>query len=98
MFKSWSWDRLFFFCTFLQSLFTPVNSLDSHHFDLTWLMTVQWSRVSVLDITNALRTGQSGVRIPVGARDFTVLQSVQTGLGTHSVSFSVGTGVKTAGM
>jgi hypothetical protein len=47
-----------------------LTPLDSHHFDLTWLMTIPWSRVSVVDIATELRTGQSGGRTPVGARDF----------------------------
>jgi hypothetical protein len=36
---------------------------------------------------------RSEVRIPVGGRDFSVLQSLQTGCGAHTVSYSVGTRV-----
>jgi hypothetical protein len=33
----------------------------------------------------------TGVRFPLGARDFSVLQSVQTGSGLHSASYPMGT-------
>jgi hypothetical protein len=39
-----------------------------------------------------LRAGRWGVRIPVGARDFS-LQNVHTGTGAHLASYSVGTEV-----
>jgi hypothetical protein len=38
-------------------------------------------------------TGQCRVRIAVGARDFSLLQNVQTGSGAHPVSYSLHTGV-----
>ena len=60
-------------------------------------MMVPWSRVSVVDIATELRTGQSGVRTSVGARDLSLQQNVQTGSEAHPVSPSVGTGVKAAG-
>jgi hypothetical protein len=41
------------------------------------------------------QAGQSRVRIPVEARDFSLLQNAQTGSGVHPASCSVGTGVKT---
>jgi hypothetical protein len=40
---------------------------------------------SVLDWT-------AGVRFPTGARYFSLLRSVQTGSGTHSASYPIGTG------
>jgi len=40
-----------------------------------------------------LWTGQSRVRIVVAARDFSLLQNVQTGCGAHKVSYSLHTGV-----
>jgi hypothetical protein len=60
-------------------------------------MTVPWSRVSVVDIATELRTGQSGVRTPLGARDLSLLHNVQIGSGAHPISPSVGTGVEAAG-
>jgi hypothetical protein len=42
---------------------------------------------------NRLQAGQFGVWIPVGARDFLLLQNVQNGFGTHPSSYSVGTGI-----
>jgi hypothetical protein len=38
-----------------------------------------------------LRAGRSGIRSPEGARDFSLLQNVQTGNGAHPASYSVGT-------
>ena len=61
-------------------------------------MTVPWSRVSVVDIATELRTGQSGVRIPVGVEDLSLLQNVPTGSGAHPVSPSLGSGIKEAGV
>jgi hypothetical protein len=46
-------------------------------------------RVSSVGIVSRLRSGRSGVGIPVGARDFYLLQNVQT--------YSVGTGVLSLG-
>lgn len=40
-----------------------------------------------------LRTGRSGLPFPVGSRDFSLLQNVQTVSGVHAVSYSVVTGV-----
>jgi hypothetical protein len=34
----------------------------------------------------------SGVRFPTGAGDFSLLQRIQTGSGTHPASYPVGTG------
>ena len=43
-------------------------------------------------IATALRAGQSEVRIPLGARDFSLLQIVRTGSGAHPASYTMGTG------
>jgi len=40
-----------------------------------------------------LRTGRSGLPLPVGSRDCSLSQTVQTGYGAHAFSDSVGTGV-----
>jgi hypothetical protein len=37
-------------------------------------------------IMTMLRAGHSAIPLPVGAKDFTNLQSVQTGSGAHSAS------------
>jgi hypothetical protein len=39
------------------------------------------------------RAGRSGLRIPVGVRDFSLLQNVRTVFGAHPFSYSVNTGV-----
>jgi hypothetical protein len=44
-------------------------------------------------ITTKARAGQSGVRIPIGAREFSLVQNLQNGSGPHTASYSVGTGV-----
>lgn len=46
--------------------------------------------VSVVSIATRPRVGQSGVRIPVGASDCSVLQGVMTGCGGPPYLFSVG--------
>ena len=51
------------------------------------------SQSSVLGTATRVRTGQSGVRVPVGGRDFLLLQNVQTDSGIYTVSYSVGPGV-----
>ena len=50
-----------------------------------------WNRGSVVGIVTVLLTGRFGARIPVGVRDFPLLRNVQTGSGTHTASYSVGT-------
>ena len=52
---------------------------------------------SVVSITVVLETGQSGVRILVGERDFYILQPAQTGPRAYSVSCSGGTMVLSHG-
>jgi hypothetical protein len=39
------------------------------------------------------RDGRSGVRIPVGARDFSLHQHVKIGPGAHPASYSTGIGL-----
>jgi len=50
-------------------------------------LIVFWSQSCIV---TTLWAGWSGVRIMVGARDFTLLQNVKTGPGAHLVSYSVG--------
>jgi len=40
-----------------------------------------------------LQAGQSGVRIPAQARDFSLLQNVQTGYGPHPASYLMFPGI-----
>ena len=44
-----------------------------------------------------LRAGRSGVRIPVGGRDFSVLQNIEAGFGANLTTYPVGTGVLSPG-
>ena len=46
------------------------------------------SRDSVVVVATSLGAGRSWVRIPVWARDSSLLQNVQIGPGVHAVSFS----------
>lgn len=46
---------------------------------------------------SSLRAGRRGVRIPVGARDFSLLEILRTGSGAHLASYSVGTRVISRG-
>jgi hypothetical protein len=55
------------------------------------------SQSSLVGIVTRLRAGRSGVRIPVEARDFSLLQNVQTGSGAHPASYSVGIVVPSRG-
>ena len=48
---------------------------------------------SIVASGNRLVVGWSGVQIPAGIRDFSVLQYDQTGSGAHQASYSMGTGV-----
>jgi hypothetical protein len=52
------------------------------HSHMTWLFPATW-----------LQPGWSGVRIPLGTRDFYFLLNVHTGPGTHPASNPVGTAV-----
>jgi hypothetical protein len=51
------------------------------------------SQSSVIGIGTTLLGGPSGVQILAGLRDFSVLQNIQTGSGTHAASYSMGTGL-----
>jgi hypothetical protein len=55
------------------------------------------SRDSVVVVESRLWAGQSMVRIPAGARDFSFLQNVQTGSGFHPASCSMDTRVLSQG-
>jgi hypothetical protein len=48
-------------------------------------------RYSVVDVATGLRAAGSRVRIPVGAKYFSVVQNVQTGCGTHPAHYYVDT-------
>ena len=50
-----------------------------------------------VSIWTGLRPGWSGVRIPLGGKDFYLLQNVLTVSGAHPASYSVGTGVLSQG-
>ena len=51
------------------------------------------TRNSAVGIVTRVQISLSGVRIPVGARDFSLFQIVLTGCVAHPTSYSVGTGV-----
>lgn len=53
--------------------------------------------IDSVSIVTRLRAGWSGVRIPLLARDFSLLQNAQTGSRAQPVSSSVGTGVLSRG-
>ena len=55
------------------------------------------SQGSVVGIANRLWAEWSGVRIPIVARDFSLLQTVQTISWAHPASHSMGTGVLSRG-
>jgi hypothetical protein len=57
-------------------------------------MIVCWSWSSIVSIVTEVWAGCSGVQIQAGARDFFLLQYVQTDSGAHSATYSVGTGVQ----
>jgi hypothetical protein len=44
----------------------------------------------VVSIVTTLRAGRSGVQILAGAKRFSLLQNVETGLGAHPTSYSMG--------
>jgi hypothetical protein len=50
------------------------------------------SRGTIVGIATRPRAGRSGVRVPVGASDSSVLHGLMTGCGAHPASCSVGTG------
>jgi hypothetical protein len=47
---------------------------------------------SAVCLVTRLQIEKSGVRIAQGARSFCLIQNVQTGVGAHPASYSVGTG------
>ena len=55
-----------------------------------WNFIKVGNRNSVVDIATVLRAGRSGVPVPLGTRDFSVFQNVQTGSGA---SYSKGNGI-----
>jgi hypothetical protein len=61
------------------------------------VMVGNMSRGSVVGIATGLRAGRSEVRIPVGARDFSLLQNIQTGSGAQPASYVMVPGVKRLG-
>jgi hypothetical protein len=52
---------------------------------------------SVIDVASRLRARRSGMRILVGARDFSLLQNAHTGSGAHAASYSIGTPIISRG-
>ena len=59
--------------------------------------TCFWSRGSVVGAVTRLLAGRSGVRIPVGAGDFSVSQNLQTGSASHSALYLMGAEVLSRG-
>jgi hypothetical protein len=59
--------------------------------------SASWSWGSIVGMATRLQAGQSGVRILVGARDFSLLQNIHTVSGTHPASCSVGMGILSQG-
>ena len=55
------------------------------------------SRVSEVGIMPSQEVVRSGVRVPRGARDFSILHTVQTLSGAHAASYSMSTGVLSRG-
>jgi hypothetical protein len=45
-----------------------------------------------MDYSAELRAGWSGIRVPVGAGNFSLHHRVQTGTGAHPASYPMGTG------
>jgi len=56
-----------------------------------------WSRGSAVGVVTRLQAGRSGIRIPVGAGDFSVSQNLQTGSGSHPALYLMGAGVLSGG-
>jgi hypothetical protein len=53
--------------------------------------------IIIIVIIIIIRTGQSGVRIPEGARDFSLLKNVQAGSGTRPAPYTMRTAVPSGG-
>ena len=47
----------------------------------------------MVGVVTRLRAGHTAVRIPAGARGFSLLQNVQIGSGAHPATYSMGAGV-----
>jgi len=52
---------------------------------------------TTVSYSTRLRVGRSGVPIPVWAKDFSLLHTLQTGSGAHPTSYSMGTGILSQG-
>jgi hypothetical protein len=67
---------------------------DLHYSHLTLILhcfiNCKWSRGSSIGIVTRLQAGGSGVRIPEGERDFSLLQNIQSSSGAHPASYSMG--------
>jgi hypothetical protein len=50
-------------------------------------------KLTIVCVVTRLQAGGSEVLTPAKARDFSVFQNIQTGLGTHLTSYSMGTGI-----
>jgi len=61
--------------------------------DIVCVLRAQGRWNSIVASGNRLVVGWSGVQIPAGIRDFSVLQYDQTGSGAHQAAYSMGTGV-----
>ena len=80
----------------LNALFeTPLYRRPSWQSELIYACC--WIRDVVVCTLTRPRVGWSGVWIPIMARDFPLLQTVQTGSGAHPASYSMGTGVLSRG-
>jgi hypothetical protein len=58
---------------------------------------MEGSRGSIVGMATVLQAGQSGVQIPLKARDFSLLQNTQTSSGTHPASYIMATTVLSRG-
>ena len=77
----------------IMHLYFILWSLPPSYLQIFPLLLSNRSRDSVVVIVTRLRAGQSAVRTPAGARDFSLLENVQTGSEVHQASYSMDTGV-----
>jgi hypothetical protein len=77
----------------VRSFLRPASVLDNH-LQCTSLQSVLNRKPTVV---TRLRAQRSGLRIPLGAKDFSLLQSVQNDCGANSASYLVGTAVFSRG-
>jgi len=61
------------------------------------LPSASHSQTTAVSKATRLRNRRSGVRIPARTKDYSFLQTTQTGCGTHSISYSLYTGVLSQG-